>query len=70
MVDFDKLKPGSVVRLICGSPRMTVTHAAAPDRVEVLWWADGLGIQTDTFAVELLVDAHPVIPPVLEDARR
>lgn len=69
MVDFKSLEPGSVVRLISGSPRMAVTHAHAADRIEVVWWADRLGMQEDTFPASLLVDAHPVSPPVLERDR-
>ncbi len=69
MVKVEDLRPGSVVRLASGSPKMVVTgvqdqNGSPPNRertvlVHVTWWSERLGIQKNAFAPQLLVYPRP-----------
>lgn len=62
MVNPDDLKPGSLVRLASGSPKMVVSGV---DRalVHVTWWSERLGICKNAFAPALLVYPRLMDPP-------
>ena len=49
---MEKPKPGSVVRLRSGGPKMTVSEVdAGPDRVAVTWFDDAHVLHTGAFDV-------------------
>jgi uncharacterized protein YodC (DUF2158 family) len=74
MVKIEDLKPGSVMRLASGSPKMVVSGVqvsdgppGSPSRkiplVHVTWWSERLGILKNAFAAELLVYPRPALDP-------
>lgn len=59
MVNVDELHVGSLVRLASGSPKMAVVSVTRDDDpsiwlVNVTWYSEPRGIETATFAPELL----------------
>ncbi|MES2035103.1 MAG: hypothetical protein V4466_13085 [Pseudomonadota bacterium] len=71
MVRTEDLRPGSIVRLASGSPKMVVSGV---DRglVHVTWWSERLGILKNAFAPVLLVyprgpEAASALPEAAEE---
>lgn len=48
------LAPGSVVRLVSGSPKFVVERVEAPNRIVLLGWCDRLGFVQRTVHPDLL----------------
>jgi hypothetical protein len=44
MVDVKALRPGALVRLVCGSPKMAVVGVRDTGLVEVVGWSDRIGV--------------------------
>lgn len=57
------LEVGTVVRLVCGSPKMAVTGVNGLN-VDVVWWSDRLGLLHGKFNVDLLVYPRPMHEPL------
>lgn len=72
MLSVESLRCGVVVRLISGSPKMTVERVErkpnGEHRVHLVVWSDRLGLQRFALAPEQLVWPRPAPEPEEADA--